>query len=208
MPDLCSSPPPLGLFSLVRVKRQLLSCPYNKIGYCRVLFFFFFAELRAVHRSLKCNPLQSDGRPLPGTHPLQMVCSKVNATAKRKQGVWGWVGVLGRVSLSASHLLRYALAGLAVHGRQGLLLAQVQAVPPALRALSLLGPALLLLLVQLLRLALLHPAAVVEHLPPRAKVNVLPPQDVDQVNVLRNGQTLHASMNQPQPHPNLSLWSI
>ena len=80
-----------------------------------------------------------------------------------------------------AHLLRYALASLPIHGSRRLVLLQVETVPPALRALF---ATVLFVLVALLCLALLLPAAVVEHLPPCAKVNVLPPQDVDQVNVL------------------------
>lgn len=101
-------------------------------------------------------------------------------------GFFFWVWVVH------PYLVRYALASLPVYRSQGLVLAQVEAVPPALgqllaaaaTAVAAAAPVVLLVLFQLLCLALLQPAAVVEHLPPRAKVNVLPPQDVDQVNVL------------------------
>lgn len=78
-----------------------------------------------------------------------------------------------------SYLLWYALPCLSIHR---LSLLKVHSIPPALLCLC---PFLLLLWAGLLRLALLLAAAVVEHFPSCAKVDILSPQDVNQINVLK-----------------------
>lgn len=79
---------------------------------------------------------------------------------------------------SGTYLFRYALPGLSVH-RLGLL--KVDSVPPALWRL---GPVIALARAGLLLLALFLAAAVVEHFPSCPEVDVLSPQDVNQINVL------------------------
>lgn len=82
-------------------------------------------------------------------------------------------------SSSSTNLFWNALPRLSIHWLSCL---QIDSVPPAL---LLLVPVLVLTRAGFLPLILLLTVAVVEHFPPCSQVNVLSPQDVNQVNVLQ-----------------------